>query len=89
MSQPLENDRAARSRQARQVLAGSDLRAPQHPLDFTPEEGMVNPTQRAYLALLLGLLLIALFLFLVWGLDVASPILFVLAFALLAGWVIF
>ena len=89
MNQPSEDAHATRARQARQVLAGGEVRAPRHPLDFTPEEGLLNPIQRAYLAVLLGLLLIALFLSLVWSLGVASPVLLILAFALLAGWVVF
>lgn len=90
-----ENDRAARSQQtqqaqrARQVLAGSDIRPPDHPLDFGAPEGLVDSTQRTYLIVLLGLLLVAVLLFAIWGMGPASPIFFILALALLAGWLVF
>lgn len=88
-SQPTEEERAARIRQARQVLAGNEVQAPRHPLDFGPPEGMVNPTQRVYLLLLAGLLAVALVLYFIWGLGVASPVLAIMALVLLAGWIIF
>jgi len=88
-SQPTEDERAARIRQARQVLAGSDLRTPGHPLDFRPHDALLNPVQRVYLLSLGAILLVAAVLFVIWGLGVASPVLAILAFALLAGWVIF
>ncbi len=89
MNDAPNEERVARGRQARQVLAGSEVRPPQHPLDFSPSEGVVNPTQRLYLIALVALLVIALILTLVWSLGVASPVLFVLALALFLGWIIF
>ncbi len=89
MSNQPEDDRLARAREARQVLAGDELRAPARPLDFGAEDALVNPTQRTYLIVLAALLLVALLLFAIWGLGAASPILLLLALALLAGWVIF
>lgn len=88
-SQPTEEERAARIRQARQVLAGNEVQAPRHPLDFGQPEGVINPTQRIYLLLLAGLLVVALVLYFIWGLGIASPVLVIMAVVLLAGWVIF
>ena len=84
-----DDERLARARRARQVLAGQELRAPEHPLDYGAPEGLVDATQRTYLIVLAGLLLVALLLYLIWGLGPASPILFILALALLAGWLVF
>ncbi len=89
MSNQPDDDRAARVRESRQVFAGDELRAPTRPLDFGTEDALINPTQRTYLIVLAALLLVALLLFAIWGLGAASPILLVLALALLAGWVIF
>lgn len=88
-SQSTEEERAARIRQARQVLAGNEVQAPRHPLDFGQPEGVVNPTQRIYLLLLAGLLVVALVIYFIWGLGIASPVLAIMAVVLLAGWVIF
>jgi len=89
MSSGPNDERMTRAQQARQVLAGSEVRAPQHPLDFSPNSGVINPVQRTYLIVLGVLLVIAAILYFVWGLGVASPVLFVLALALFLGWVIF
>ncbi len=86
---PSEEERAARIRQARQVLAGDQVRPPRHPLDFGRPEGAINPAQRLYLMVLAGLLVLALLLYFIWGLAIASPVLAVMALVLLAGWVIF
>jgi len=84
-----DDERLAQARRARQVLAGQDLRAPEHPLDFGEPDGLIDATQRTYLIVLAGLLLIALLLYVIWGLGPASPILFILALALIAGWLVF
>ena len=89
MSNQPEDDRTTRVRQARQVFAGDELQAPSRPLDFGAEDTLINPTQRTYLIGLAALLIVALLLFAIWGLGAASPILLLLALALLAGWVIF
>ena len=89
MSSQHEDERLARARRARQVLAGQELRAPEHPLDFGAPEGLIDATQRTYLIVLAALLAVALLLYLIWGLGPASPILFILALALLAGWLVF
>ena len=80
---------AAQAQRARQVFAGSDLRAPENPLDFGAPEGLVDATQRTYLLVLFGLVAVAILLFFIWGLGPASPILFILALSLIAGWLVF
>ncbi|HEV2108805.1 MAG TPA: hypothetical protein VGR16_11125 [Thermomicrobiales bacterium] len=84
-----EEERTARIRQARQVLSGGEVQSPRHPLDFGRPEGLINPAQRLYLIVLGGLLVLALLLYAIWGLGIASPVLAVMALVLLAGWVIF
>jgi Flp pilus assembly protein TadB len=86
---PSEEERAARIRQARQVLSGNQVQAPRHPLDFGRSDGLINPAQRLYLMVLGGLLILALVLYFIWGLGIASPVLALMALVLLAGWVIF
>lgn len=77
------------AQRGRQVFAGGELRPPEHPLDFGAPEGLVDSTQRTYLIVLFGLLLVALLLFFIWGMGPASPIFFILALSLLAGWLVF
>ena len=77
------------AQRARQVFAGSDLRPPDHPLDFGAPEGLVDSTQRTYLIVLMGLLVVALVLYFIFGMGPASPIFFILALSLLAGWLVF
>jgi hypothetical protein len=84
-----EDDRAARIRQARQVLAGSDLQAPRDPLTFGSRSEWVSPEQLVYLVALAVLLVVAVLLFAIWGMGVASVVFMLLALALLAGWIIF
>jgi len=79
----------AQAQRARQVFAGGDLRPPENPLDFGAPEGLVDSTQRTYLIVLMGLLLVAVLLFFIWGMGPASPIFFILALSLLAGWLVF
>ena len=88
MSHP-EDDQQHRVRQARQVLSGADLRAPDDPIRFGQEYELVNPTQRAYLLAVGGLLIVSLLVLLIFDLGVASVLLFLLALALLLGWVVF
>lgn len=87
---PVDQERIARIRQARQVLAGSDVRPP----------GPSNPPRSAvrflgsgslelrYLVVLAALVLLGALVWFGWGLGPASPILFVLAVGLLLGWFI-
>lgn len=89
VNNPQENDLASRVRQARQVLAGSEVQPPDDPIDFGYQPGLLSPEQRIYLIALAVLLIIAIILLLVWSFGVASPVFFVLALGLIAGWFIF
>lgn len=80
---------AAQAQRARQVFAGSDLRAPENPLDFGAPDGLIDSTQRTYLIVLFGLLLLAIILFFSFGMGPASPLFFILALCLIAGWLVF
>ncbi len=88
MEHQIDEERLARIRQARQVLAGSDVYAPDEPADQGGDNGLFDPLQLRYLLGLGVLLVIGLLLLIVSSLA-ASIVLFVLALALLAGWVIF
>lgn len=89
MKNPQENDLASRVRQARQVLAGSEIQPPDDPIDFGYQPGLLSPEQRIYLIALLVLLIVALVLLFIWSFGVASPVFFLLALGLVAGWFIF
>lgn len=80
---------AAQAQRGRQVFAGNDLRAPENPLDFGAPEGLVDSTQRTYLIVLFGLLVVALLIYFIIGMGAASPIFFILALSLIAGWLVF
>lgn len=83
-----DDDRAARVRQARQVLAGSDLSPADDPLGFGPPTILAGSGEFRYLVGLAVLVVLAAIVFAIWGMGPASFILLVLAFALLAGWFI-
>jgi Flp pilus assembly protein TadB len=91
-----DDDRLQRARQARQVIAGSDVRPPASPTYSSPSSsyaaqpaGMFSPAQRNYLIAVAVLLVLGLLLYLVFSFGVASIIFFLLALTLLAGWVVF
>ena len=84
-----DNDQLNRIRQARQVLAGPDVNPPDDPLRFDPGDELISPTQRTYLLAVAALLLISLLVLVVASLGAASVPLFLLALALLLGWVVF
>jgi Flp pilus assembly protein TadB len=84
----MDEERAARIRQARQVLAGNELQPPHEPWAFEPE-GALDPIAQRYLLVVGALALVSLILFLVWGMGPASAVLFLLALALVAGWLVF
>jgi hypothetical protein len=88
-----DDDRLQRSRQARQVIAGSDIRPPSSPT-YSPSyavqpAGMFSPAQRNYLIAVAVLLVLGILLYVVFSFGIASVIFFLLALALLAGWVVF
>lgn len=85
-----ENDRAARARQARQVISGADVRPPSRlSSTYLPEDGGLTPPQRTYFIALGVLLILALALYAFFGMGVASVIFFLLALTLIAGWLVF
>lgn len=84
----LDDDRAARIRQARQVLAGNDLSPADDPLGFGQPTILAGSGEFRYLVGLAVLVILAAVVFAIWGMGPASFILLVLAFALLAGWFI-
>jgi Flp pilus assembly protein TadB len=80
----------ARARQARQVISGSDIRPPAYSsTSYLADEGWLSPPQKTYLISCGALLVIALIVTFVFSFSAASVIFFLLAFALLAGWLIF
>ncbi len=88
MDDQLDDERTARIRAARQVLAGTDIQAPDDPLRFGQQHGLLDPGLIGYLVVLISLLVVALLLLAFAGMGVASVVFFLLALALLAGWAI-
>lgn len=86
MDNPNQEERAARIRQARQVLAGSEIDPPDDPLPFGQRPLLGYSRELYYLVTLGVLVLLAALLFAIWGMGPASAVLFLLAVALLAGW---
>lgn len=86
MNKQLDEDRAARIRQARQVLAGTDLAPADDPLGFGPRVILSGSGEFRYLVGLAVLIVLAAIVWAIWGMGPASLILLILAFALLAGW---
>ena len=84
-----EDDAAARVRRARQVFAGTDVHPPRDPIDFGYRDELFAPEQRVYLVALAVLLVIAIILWALVGLGIASIFFFLLALGLLAGWFLF
>ncbi len=86
MDKQMDQERAARVRQARQVLAGDELTPANDPLGFGPQVIMRGSGEFRYLVGLAALVVLATLVWLIWGMGPASLILLVLAFALVAGW---
>ena len=82
MDDPRDDDRAARVRHARQVLAGSDLTPPTDPVGF----GGAPSGELRYFLMVAGLIVIAALVYLIWGAFPASIVAFLVALLLLAGW---
>ncbi len=91
MNRPSNDDRLAASRRARQVIAGSEVRTPPaySGVYTSKEPGLISGSQVTYLGALAVLLLIALIIFLFFGMGVASILFFILALTLIAGWLVF
>lgn len=86
MDNPPEDDRVARVRQARQVLAGSDLHPPDDPVEFGHRSRIGVSRELSYLIVLGALVLLAALMWAILGTGPASAVLFLLGLALLAGW---
>ena len=84
-----EDDAAARVRRARQVLAGTDVHPPDNPIDFGYSDELFTPEQRVYLVVLAVLLILAIILWALFSLGIASIVFFLLAVGLLVGWFLF
>jgi hypothetical protein len=83
-------DRVARSRQARQILSGAEIRPPTRISSSYPvSNNVLTQPQLMYAAALGILLLLGVLLWLIFGLGVASVIFFLLALGLLGGWLAF
>ncbi len=91
MNNAPDDDRVARARRARQVIAGSEIRPPSSSLSSTyvAPHHWLTPAQRTYLILVGVLLLLGVLLYLIFSLGIASIVLFLLALTLLAGWLVF
>ncbi len=85
-----DQDKMNRIRQARQVIAGSDVRPPAPSgSSYASNAGLITSSQRSYLIVVGALLLLAVLLWLVFSMSVASVIFFILALLLIAGWLVF
>ncbi len=86
MDDPGDDDRAARIRHARQVLAGNELTPPNDGFGVGDRSVLGSSGELRYLLALAALVLLAAVIFAIWGFGAASPLIFLLALALLAGW---
>ena len=86
MDDPLDEERAARIRAARQVLAGNEIEPPDDLFRIGDRAGGLRPAQYVYLAALVGLLVVGLLVWAVVGLTAASVVFFLLSLLLLIAW---
>ncbi len=86
MDDPVDDDRTARIRHARQVLAGNELTPPNDGFGFGDRSVLGGSGELRYLLALAALVLLAAVIFAIWGFGAASPLIFLLALGLLAGW---
>lgn len=85
-----DDDRLARARQARQVISGADVRPPAtYSGIYAASSGLFSSSQRTYLIVVGVLLVLALLLWAVFGMGVASIVFFLLALMMIAGWLVF
>lgn len=90
MSHRPDDDRLARARQARQVISGGEVKPPSTRTGvYAAAGGLFTQSQRTYLISLGSLAVLAVLLWLVFSLGVASIILFLVALTLIAGWLVF
>lgn len=83
-----DEDRADRIRKARQVLSGASLTPPEDPVGFGDRFTVGGATEFRYFVVLSALVILSAIVWAIWGMGVASPVLFLLALGLLAGWVL-
>jgi Flp pilus assembly protein TadB len=85
-----EQDKMNRIRQARQVIAGSDVRPPStYASSYASNAGLITSSQRTYLITVGALLVLSVLLWLIFSMGVASVIFFILSLLLIAGWLVF
>jgi len=84
-----EEERIARIRSARQVLAGDAVRPSPDPWGGADGRVTLSPLQRNYVIGLAILLIVGVALALVLSLGIATAVFFVLALGLIAAWLIF
>ena len=90
MQRQPDRDRVNRSRQARQILSGAEIRPPTRLSSSYPvSSNVLTQPQMLYAAALGILLVLGILLWLIFGLGVASVIFFLLALGLLGGWLAF
>jgi Flp pilus assembly protein TadB len=90
MSHRPEEDNYSRSRNARQVISGADVRPPSPQSNvYAAADGLFSDSQRYYLMVLGGLLIVGVLLWLIFSMGVASIFFFLLALALIFGWLVF
>lgn len=79
-----------RSRQARQILSGAEIRPPTRVSRSYPvSNNVLTQPQMMYAAALGIMLVLGILLWLIFGMGVASIIFFLLALGLLGGWLAF
>jgi hypothetical protein len=86
MENPGDQDRAAKIRQARQVLVGTEIPPVNDSVGFGNRVALAGSAELRYLLGLAVMIVVAAAVWAFWGMGPASPILFLLALALLAGW---
>ena len=84
-----DDDRRARIRQSRQVLAGDTVRPSPDPWVNGGGPVPLSSLQRNYLISLVILLILGVILAYIIGLGVASIVLFIVALGLIASWLVF
>jgi hypothetical protein len=87
---PPDRDRLNRSRHARQILSGAEIRPPNRTTSSYPvSNNVLTQPQQMYAAALGILLVLGILLWLIFGMGVASVMFFLLALGLLGGWLAF
>ncbi len=88
MARQHDEDRAARIRQARQVFSGASLDPPDDPIGYGDRFLSGGAIEFRYFLVLSALVILSAILWAIWGMGAATPVLFLLALGLLAGWLI-